>query len=470
MQKINTRRANPHYPHPRMRGADPETLKKLLKEELRMTIMAKRQARGEEELMVEFHEPESHDLTASEVERKERRREQNRRAAQRCRRKKRQHQMSVLQNYEWIITHNQQLTTEVEQLRQQTSHLQTVLQAHRDACTCTHAHSKTASLQALAPKVKTEPAEDSALGRVGHRSVCHGLPSPGSGSHPVSSDSCVYGSSASEVGVVSESNASPTQAQCGGYSSLQAAGYYPTSSGSGPCGFETAPCSPAVGSYQQPPNHHHNNHYHNSNNLSSFSHNYDSSHSPHKPHQLGDATHTQSHHPTVHNNCHGSGNNLMAVDFAGPAPFNTAQVAGVPTSQPHTPQSAAGDTHLSLLEELAYLPESLRPCVFQEEAATPLSADGRRSISSVSSDVSTAPSDQLQQQQQHQQQHCSDVIRESQSDDVMMNDLATHDAVSQLLSQINQNDLIFHQDGAMDDVFADPAITSSLPEHFLQNI
>lgn len=131
-----------------------------------------------------------------------------------------------------------------------------------------------------------------------------------------------------------------------------------------------------------------------------------------------------------------------------------------------------GGGPLTLLEELAYMPGGLRSCVFQEEAATPLSADGRHSISSVSSDVSAASPEQ--------QLGGRDVLRateeEGRADDVTMGDYvtdddATPDDVSQLLSQINQNDLIFQQDAGMDDVFSDSvANMSGLPEHFLQNI
>ncbi|BFZ12459.1 hypothetical protein BsWGS_15498 [Bradybaena similaris] len=101
----------------------------MLKEELRQSIMAKRQARGEKLLKIEYTEPEQMELTPAELEKKERRREQNRRAAQRCRHKKRINQKHVIQNYEQVVARNEQLqkeldaaTRELNKLRNTCSH------------------------------------------------------------------------------------------------------------------------------------------------------------------------------------------------------------------------------------------------------------------------------------------------------------------------------------------------------------
>ena len=186
-------------------------------------------------------------------------------------------------------------------------------------------------------------------------------------------------------------------------------------------------------------------------------------------------------HDHDHLHLHRGGSSFSTSASTG-LPFGSDLMGEAATSQSlHLPSAphghgglrGGGGGPLTLLEELAYMPGGLRSCVFQEEAATPLSADGRHSISSVSSDVSAASPEQ--------QLGGRDVARaaeeeEGRADDVTMGDYvtdddATPDDVSQLLSQINQNDLIFQQDAGMDDVFSDSvANMSGLPEHFLQNI
>jgi hypothetical protein len=124
------------------------------------------------------------------------------------------------------------------------------------------------------------------------------------------------------------------------------------------------------------------------------------------------------------------------------------------------------------VEELPYIPGIRLSCFFQDQVSTPLSADGRRSISSVSSDVS-AGSDKRH-----------DVTFDARSCDIMMSRLeeemaedVTSSDVSQLLQQINQSDLLFQADGALDDVFSGgdhsdhiAAFGQGLPDHFLHNM
>ena len=368
----------------------------------------------------------------------------------------------VLQNYEWIITRNQQLQQEVDQLRQETTNLQSALKAHRDTCTC--AHAREGSLLALASKVKVEPREDSPIAHMGY-----GTPPPSSSSSaahsPATGSSCQYGQ---ENVMMSDSNA-PTmqqqqqQQQQRSYGGLQQGSYHqtlPHTSSS----FPTTSCSSSVdggggGSSYQPHSHPHG--------LAPFTNNQNE-----QLGSLGESPDMQvaavpSHDHLLHR---GGGSFAAAAAFAASSATATLFASdrmGGATSLPHLPPATPGG-HLTLLEELAYMPGGLRSCVFQEEAATPLSADGRHSISSVSSDVSASS----EQQRGHE---VARTVAEGQADDVIMGgyvtDEATPDDVSQLLSQINQNDLIFQQDGGMDDVFSDSvANMSCIPEHFLQSI
>ncbi|XP_025105193.1 activating transcription factor 3-like isoform X1 [Pomacea canaliculata] len=141
-----------------------------IKQELRLSIMAKRHARGEGEISADVRHPVALELTPAELEKKERRREQNRRAAQRCRRKKRMSQMNILQNYESIVVRNQQLQEEVRRLRQDQADLQATLKAHLSTCTCA-----VSSAAGRVPRIKLEPRE-------GSPDLAEGSPNPPSSS------------------------------------------------------------------------------------------------------------------------------------------------------------------------------------------------------------------------------------------------------------------------------------------------
>nr|KAG5710706.1 hypothetical protein BaRGS_035108 [Batillaria attramentaria] len=411
---------------------------RVLKEELRMTIMAKRHARGEGKISVDFTEPERRELSQSEVERKERRREQNRRAAQRCRRKKRMNQMSVLQtehleiglvvtqqffmlqNYDWILARNQQLLQEVETLRQDKDQLQSTLNAHLEVCTCSHAH-KT-SLHMLGGKVKVEPRDDSPT-----LHTRYAVPSPTPSS--AASASCQYGG-----GIPPTAAADTPAAVSGSCGYSQAAGFQSVQysnqlrvqgTSRGACSFSSFTQDLVQRRDQKFP-------VHVDTRCSPTSRAVSSAHSPH-----AHTPHTSAPPAAVVSSA-GLGANLSP----GPRQF-------VPS-----PISYTSTTH-SVSDELALLRMS-RGCVFQEEVATPLSNDGRQSISSMCSDLSTAS-----------EQHSDVSTTPEGSSDVVMNDFLDDDSaadVSELLSQINHNDLFFQQD----DVFSDPAL-ASIQDNFLQN-
>ena len=120
---------------------------------------------------------------------------------------------------------------------------------------------------------------------------------------------------------------------------------------------------------------------------------------------------------------------------------------------------------------LSFLSRSSYPFVvyFILQVSTPLSGDGRRSISSVSSEQSAGST--------------SDKSRDITGNDVslggcdvIMAEVSSHD-VSQLLQQLNQSDLLFQNGGGhLEDVFGGHNGSSSVgdcsvaPEHFLHHV
>ncbi|XP_041354661.1 transcription factor kayak-like [Gigantopelta aegis] len=108
----------------------------LLKEELRLSILIRRHAQGEEQIKAEFKDPEYHELTPDEEEKKMRRREQNRRAAQRCRMKKKKKHDGWIETFSKILEQNQKLVQEIETLRQQKKELNEILQQHMTSGKC----------------------------------------------------------------------------------------------------------------------------------------------------------------------------------------------------------------------------------------------------------------------------------------------------------------------------------------------
>ncbi|XP_046340554.2 uncharacterized protein LOC124121580 [Haliotis rufescens] len=108
----------------------------LIKEELRLSIIKKRHASGQEDIKVEFKDAEKHELTAYEKQKRERRREQNRRAARRCREKKKLQQCGDTQYFTNIIDHNSELQTQVKALRREKIILQDLLNDHISSGCC----------------------------------------------------------------------------------------------------------------------------------------------------------------------------------------------------------------------------------------------------------------------------------------------------------------------------------------------
>ncbi|XP_076441809.1 uncharacterized protein LOC143280915 [Babylonia areolata] len=426
-------------------------LQKLLKRELRMTIMAKRHARGQGELKVDFPEPKVHELTLAELERRERRREQNRRAAQRCRRKKRMNQMSVIQNYEWIVTRNQTLEQELERLRQEKQQLQSLLKAHCQVCTCPHALTLLPHVQGDTPTrpLKMDPGEEE---EELPQASSAGFVAGGAGAVVSRASSNKSWQFESAEGMLTPSVGQP------GYSNnnihnhhLPQPGSYPSTPFSSP----SPTTSTTTGDY------HAHNDLHNASSSSS---------SP--SFVSGSST-----EPLSSVTMQGS------VGVGGPQPLYstgsslTKLASALPPIGLHVPQGPGAPSALNLLDELTFLPGGLRPCVFfhEDEAATPLSADGRRSISSVSSDVS---SNTLSEQPGGA--GCCDVTGGPHDEDpgvglpavedFYVTDDVTTD-VSQLLSQINQSDLLFQQEdcGGLEEVFSESAVAINT-QHFLHTL
>ncbi|XP_076464243.1 uncharacterized protein LOC143296282 [Babylonia areolata] len=454
--------------HSRRRIAlDESSLQQLLKEELRLSILSKRHTRGQGKVQIDScPQPLIHEMNMADVERKERRREQNRRAAQRCRRKKRMNQMSVLQNYEWIITRNQQLQQEVTHLRQEMTRLNSVLKAHRNACTCTHVPKGPLHVQRA--NVKLEPGEESPGAEAGYRTPPGPPPThPSSVSRCLSLGSCQYESPVNENmqdtcsqvlpeqhnsarlqqnNLSSSFYATPTQARNPPYSPIQT-----IAACSSPKNMQAASCTSPVSFPVAPSN---------------GSMNYQLQEKEH-PH-LTDPSHHYT-VPTMEESAlnmqlPAQNHEQLQADFRGSvAAFSPAHMGGPPHQQ-HPPPDPNGS--FPLLEDLAGLSGGVGSCLFHSQAATPLSADGRRSISSVSSDVSGGSEPVNNEVVMRPENPPRDPLGEFYVTD----EIAPHD-LSELLSQINQSDLLFHQRSGLDEVFNDQAAgMTALPDHFLHTL
>ncbi|GFR61696.1 proto-oncogene c-Fos-like isoform X2 [Elysia marginata] len=133
------------------------------RENLRRSIMARRQARGRlSPVKVEKNWNRRLEMTPVDIEKKERRREQNRRAAQRCRTKKRLTQYNVIKNLEKIVEHNRTLLREVHQLRYDKGELRRKWAAHRKICPCFQPNPDQQSMDNYESTmaIKTEPISD----------------------------------------------------------------------------------------------------------------------------------------------------------------------------------------------------------------------------------------------------------------------------------------------------------------------
>ncbi|XP_048732920.1 transcription factor kayak-like [Ostrea edulis] len=108
----------------------------LIKEELRLSILSRRNKEGKGEVIVEERKPQvKRTLTPQEKERKLRRQEQNRRAAKKCRKKKKDCEVNVMQAYYSEKDKNDNLSTQVEELKKEKEMLEEVLRRHVSQCT-----------------------------------------------------------------------------------------------------------------------------------------------------------------------------------------------------------------------------------------------------------------------------------------------------------------------------------------------
>ncbi|KAK6999924.1 stress response protein NST1 [Biomphalaria glabrata] len=107
-----------------------------LKEDLKLIIIARRQARGQHQIKVEFKDPQKMELTQEEILKKERRREQNRRAAQRCRTKKRLNQSNAIHSFEKMSQVNKVLFQELEKVARERDDYKTRAENQIVMCPC----------------------------------------------------------------------------------------------------------------------------------------------------------------------------------------------------------------------------------------------------------------------------------------------------------------------------------------------
>ncbi|KAL8610944.1 hypothetical protein ACOMHN_042561 [Nucella lapillus] len=460
---------------PRLRiSLDSKNLQQLLKEELRLSILSKRHgARNRSQAAkMDCADPLIHEMNGVDVERRERRREQNRRAAQRCRRKKRMDQVSVLQNYEWIISRNTHLQQEVNHLRQEMTRLNSVLKAHRNACTCPHVHKGPLHVQTA--NVKVEPGEESPGPKTEYTTPP--VPRPSAPTFRCQAlSSCQYEAPVSGRSLVSDRNSSalsqdyersivrmnnqqafyantiqernpsyqspmqtvPQQSQpCVSPSSQQVVPHASPTTG---LPIPSPSCSM---NYHQPGEGEHQH-------MNSLIHHYNVPDMQENPFNM---QLTARDHESVPEEF----NTSVPIAAFGPAPVNGSSRHHLGGPHPAGP--------FAVLENLTG--GGMGSCLF--EAATPLSADGRCSISSVSSDTSggTDPASH-------------DVVfgtknspRFPVAEFYVAEEVPTHD-LSQLLAQINQSDLIFQQEGGMEveEGFSDQVVgVASLPQHFLHSL
>ncbi|XP_062616683.1 uncharacterized protein LOC134278377 isoform X2 [Saccostrea cucullata] len=108
----------------------------LIKEELRLSILSRRNKEGKGDVIIEEKKPQiKRPLTEPEKERKLRRQEQNRRAARKCRKKKKDSEVNVMQAYHSEKERHDSLTEVVEELKKEKQKLEEALQSHLPHCT-----------------------------------------------------------------------------------------------------------------------------------------------------------------------------------------------------------------------------------------------------------------------------------------------------------------------------------------------
>ncbi|XP_033735259.1 uncharacterized protein LOC117323865 [Pecten maximus] len=106
----------------------------LVKEELKYTILSRREADGKDRLDVTFDDPQQYQLTREEVEKVARRRQQNRHAARRFRQKQKQTSHEFIKKIQFLESDNTTLRSELDKLKREKDELQKELHAHLLHC------------------------------------------------------------------------------------------------------------------------------------------------------------------------------------------------------------------------------------------------------------------------------------------------------------------------------------------------
>ncbi|XP_012946022.1 uncharacterized protein LOC101863713 [Aplysia californica] len=106
----------------------------LLKVELKYLIQARRMSEGKDEMEVSFEPRADAQLSASELERVERRRRQNRAAAKKFREKRKSTEESLLKNIQELQETNSRLVEQAKQLRHEKQLLMEIVAEHLLVC------------------------------------------------------------------------------------------------------------------------------------------------------------------------------------------------------------------------------------------------------------------------------------------------------------------------------------------------
>lgn len=113
---------------------DEESLKPLIKEELKNTIQLRRLIQGKNELQVNFEPPEKYELSEEEKIKVVKRREQNRLAAQRFRDKQKELGSKLKMKIQKLESKNTELMTDIKYLRAEKDELVRRMKEHIGVC------------------------------------------------------------------------------------------------------------------------------------------------------------------------------------------------------------------------------------------------------------------------------------------------------------------------------------------------
>ncbi|OWF47230.1 uncharacterized protein LOC110454639 [Mizuhopecten yessoensis] len=106
----------------------------LVKEELKYTILSRREANGKGQIEVTFDDPQQYQLTTEELEKVEKRRQQNRSAARRFRHRQKQTSHDFIKKIQSLESNNTTLRSELEKVSREKDELQRELHAHLLHC------------------------------------------------------------------------------------------------------------------------------------------------------------------------------------------------------------------------------------------------------------------------------------------------------------------------------------------------